>query len=77
MQRAFINCIYDLAEKNPNVVFLTADNGTDFDSFFARAFPDQYYNSVSYTHLNGESLASRRGFLGYGIGDHQSLGKRL
>ena len=44
MQRAFINCIYDLAEKNPNVVFLTADNGTDFDSFFARAFPDQYYN---------------------------------
>jgi transketolase len=44
MQRAFINCIYDLAEKNPNVVFLTADNGTDFDSLFSRAFPDQYYN---------------------------------
>ena len=44
MQRAFVNKIYDLAEHNENIVLLTADNGTDFDVLFARAFPEQYYN---------------------------------
>lgn len=44
MQKAFINKIYELAEKNKNIVYLSADNGTDFDNLFARSFPNQFFN---------------------------------
>lgn len=44
MQRAFINKMYELAAQNRDIVYLNADNGTDYDVLFSRAFPEQYYN---------------------------------
>lgn len=44
MQKAFINKMYDIAGERREIVLLTADNGTDFDILFARAYPGQYYN---------------------------------
>ena len=41
MQKAFLNAIYDLAEKDPNVLLLSADNGTEFDKWFKSDFPEQ------------------------------------
>lgn len=44
MQKAYIDAVYELALKDKNVVMLTADNGTDFDKWFQREFPDQYFD---------------------------------
>ena len=44
MQRAFINTLYNLAKNDPNVIWLTSDNGTDYDMLFYRDFPNQYFN---------------------------------
>ena len=44
MQRAYLNAVYELAEANKNVILMTADNGTDFDKWFEREFPEQYFD---------------------------------
>ncbi|MBQ3559435.1 MAG: transketolase [Agathobacter sp.] len=44
MQKAYIDAIYELAEKDSNVVLLTADNGTDYDRWFKEDFSDQYFD---------------------------------
>lgn len=36
--------LYELAKLDPDIVYLSADNGTDYDFLFAREFPDRYYN---------------------------------
>ena len=42
MQKAFLNSLYDLAEKDENVLLLSADNGTEFDKWFKSDLPKQY-----------------------------------
>lgn len=44
MQRAYINAIYSLAEKDDRVLLLTADNGTDFDRWYKQDFEDRYFD---------------------------------
>lgn len=44
MQKAYIDAVYELAQTDKNVVMLTADNGTDFDKWFQREFPEQYFD---------------------------------
>ena len=44
MQKAYIDAVYELAQNDKNVVMLTADNGTDFDKWFQREFPEQYFD---------------------------------
>lgn len=44
MQKAYINAVYELAEKDENVILLTADNGTDFDKWFKTEFPQRYFD---------------------------------
>ena len=44
MQKAYIDVVYELAQTDKNVVMLTADNGTDFDKWFQREFPEQYFD---------------------------------
>ena len=44
MQKTFINTISELAQINENVLYLGADNGTDFDALFKRSFPKQYFD---------------------------------
>lgn len=44
MQRAYIDALFELAQKDTNVVSLVADNGTDYDWLFQRDFPEQFHN---------------------------------
>ncbi len=44
MQKAYINALYTLAQRDRNVVSLLSDSGTDYDELFARDFPDQSFN---------------------------------
>ncbi|MDR0823205.1 MAG: hypothetical protein LBN20_05460 [Endomicrobium sp.] len=44
MQKEFLNAIYEIAQKDKNVLWLSADNGNDFDMFYYRDFPKQYFN---------------------------------
>lgn len=44
MQKQFIITLSELAEKDKAIVFLTADNGTDYDKWFKADFPDRYYD---------------------------------
>lgn len=44
MQRAVISELHRLAKEDEDVVYLSADNGTDYDFLFQREFPDRYYN---------------------------------
>lgn len=44
MQQAYINALYDLAERDANVVSLLSDSGTDYDEYFMRDFPKQCFN---------------------------------
>ncbi len=44
MQRAYINALSSLAEKDKRVVSVLADNGTDYDWLFERDFPDRFFN---------------------------------
>lgn len=44
MQRAVVNSLYEIAQKDKNVVWLSADNGTDYDAWFYNDLPNQYFN---------------------------------
>lgn len=44
MQKAYINALYTLAEKDKNVLSLLSDSGTSYDELFARDFPNQCFN---------------------------------
>ncbi len=44
MQTAFLTAISELAAADKNVLFMTADNGTDYDILFSRNYPEQYLN---------------------------------
>jgi len=44
MQTAFLTAISELAAADQNVLFMTADNGTDYDILFSRNYPEQYFN---------------------------------
>lgn len=45
MHIAFANTIFSLAENDNNIVWISADNGTDYDKIFANNFPKQYINA--------------------------------
>lgn len=45
MHIAFANTIFSLAENDENVVWISADNGTDYDKIFSNNFPKQYINA--------------------------------
>ncbi len=57
MQRAYLNAVYELAEANKNVILMTADNGTDFDKWFEREFPEQYFD-MGISECNMVSVAA-------------------
>jgi len=42
MQKAYLMALYDLAEKDKNVLSLIADSGTGYDELFHRDFPGQF-----------------------------------
>lgn len=44
MQKAYIDALFALAQKDQTVVSLVADNGTDYDWLFQRDLPHQFYN---------------------------------
>ena len=44
MQKAYINTLYDIVENDKNCFYLVADNGTDYDNFFMRDYPEQCFN---------------------------------
>lgn len=44
MQKAYINALYELIEKDKNVISCLSDSGTDYDELIAREFPDQCIN---------------------------------
>lgn len=44
MQKAYLNAVYELAQKDKNVVIMTADNGTDFDKWLQRELTEQYFD---------------------------------
>lgn len=41
MQSAFISKLLELAERDGNVLYLLADNGTNYDGMFRHSFPEQ------------------------------------
>lgn len=52
MQRAYLNAVYELAQVDKNVVLMTADNGSDFDKWFKRDLPEQYFDmGISECHM--------------------------
>lgn len=57
MQRAYLNAVYELAQTDKNVVLMTADNGTDFDKWFQREFPEQYFD-MGISECNMVSVAA-------------------
>ncbi len=44
MQKAYINTLYQLIKKDPNVISCLSDSGTDYDVMIAREFPNQVLN---------------------------------
>ena len=44
MRDSFVNSLYKLAEKDKNIVLLTADLGFKFFDKFESSFPDQFFN---------------------------------
>jgi len=44
MQKAYINALYELMQKDRNVVSLLSDSGTDYDVMLSREFPSQCFN---------------------------------
>lgn len=44
MQRAYLLALYELAQKDPNVVLLLADSGTSYDELIRGTLPDQVYD---------------------------------
>lgn len=44
MQKAYINTMYQLMSKNPDVMLLMADSGTAYDKMLMEDFPKQYVN---------------------------------
>jgi len=44
MQKAYITALYDLIQKDSQVVSLLSDSGTDYDELLSREFPKQCFN---------------------------------
>lgn len=44
MQKAYITALYELMQKDRNVVSLLSDSGTDYDTMLACEFPSQCFN---------------------------------
>ena len=44
MQKAYINSLYKLLQKDKNVISCLSDSGTDYDEMIAREFPNQVIN---------------------------------
>jgi transketolase len=44
MQKAYISALYELMQKDKNVVSLLSDSGTDYDVMLSKEFPSQCYN---------------------------------
>ncbi len=44
MQKAYINSLYKLLQKDKNVISCLSDSGTDYDEMIAREFPTQVIN---------------------------------
>lgn len=44
MQKAYINSLYKLLQKDKNVISCLSDSGTDYDEMIAREFPKQVVN---------------------------------
>ena len=44
MQKAYINSLYKLLQKDKNVISCLSDSGTDYDEMIAREFPKQVIN---------------------------------
>ena len=44
MQKAYIKALYDILQKDRNVVSLLSDSGTDYDTMLAHEFPSQCFN---------------------------------
>ncbi len=57
MERAVINALSDLASTDPDLVYLSADNGTEYDFLFSRQFPGRFY-SVGIAESNMVGMAS-------------------
>lgn len=45
MQKAYIRTISELMERDPNVMLLLADSGTEYDLLMVQQFPKQYVNT--------------------------------
>lgn len=57
MLQAAVTALYRLAQNDSSVVYLSADNGTDYDFLFARDFPNRYFN-VGIAEENMVGMAS-------------------
>lgn len=44
MLRSAVQALYEVAKQGGDVVYLSADNGTEYDFLFAREFAGRYYN---------------------------------
>ena len=52
MQKAYINSLYMLAQKDSRVISCLADSGTEYDEMFKREFPNQCFNfGIAEEHL--------------------------
>lgn len=67
MRKAFIGTLIELAEKDPRVVFLTADLGYTVVEPFAERFPDRFFNvGVSEQNMIGMATGlAEGGFIPY------------
>ena len=41
MQKSYLMTLYDIAEKDPNVLLLLADSGSGYDELFKKSFPER------------------------------------
>ncbi|MDR3244148.1 MAG: transketolase, partial [Elusimicrobiota bacterium] len=64
MMRELVKALYELAQKDKNVIWLSADSGGEFDILFYRDFPNQYFN-VGIAEENMIGIAS--GLSSYGM----------
>ncbi len=54
MQRAYLMALYDLAQKDSNVLSVLADSGTGYDELFRRDFPKQLIDfGIAEEHMVG------------------------
>lgn len=52
MQKACLIALSELAQKNKNVLFIIADNGTGYDELFKKEFPNQFFDfGISEEHM--------------------------